>query len=180
MSVETKKKATRNAIAITILVIMLVITTLALILSFVKVDKNDFETGTVKIGLNEGKVIFDGSDNNIEPNKTLVKNFTIENRGTADAHYRLYLENVNGPLQESLNFKIYDGEELLYNGSAKNLTKESPCMSNNILTIGENRKMTAVVNMDKDSGNEYQNGTMMFDITVDAVQSKNNPDKEFN
>lgn len=180
MATETKKKAQRNAIAITILVIMLAITTLALILSFVNVDKNDFETGTVKIQLNEGKIIFDGSDNNVEPNHTLVRDFTIENKGTADVYFRLYLENINGQLQDSLNFKIYDEEELLYDGSARDLNKESPCVSNKILTKGETRKLKAVVNMDKNSGNEYQNDYMAFDITVDAVQSKNNPNREFN
>ena len=96
MSVETKKKAKRNAIAIAILVIMLAITTLALILSFVKVDKNDFETGTVKIQLNDGELVFDGRDSNIEPNDTIVKDFTIKNEGSAEAYYRLYLENISG------------------------------------------------------------------------------------
>ncbi len=180
MSVETKKKAKRNAIAIAILVIMLAITTLALILSFVKVDKNDFETGTVKIQLNDGELVFDGRDSNIEPNDTIVKDFTIKNEGSAEAYYRLYLENISGDLDEALNFKIYEGKTLLYDGATKNLTKENPCQSDKILSQGETRKLTAIVNMDKESDNSYENNTMMFDITVDAVQSKNNPDKKFN
>lgn len=179
MTAETKKKALKKAIAIAALLVMLAITTLALLLSFVQVDNNDFQTGVVNIELNDGKPVFDGSDSNIEPNHTLVKDFTVTNKGTADAYYRLYLHNIEGKLRDSLNFKIYEGDTLLYDGDARELTKANPCVSHKILAKGETRKLTAVVNMKKESGNEYQKGTMVFDITVDAVQSKNNPDKKF-
>lgn len=179
MSSSTKKKVIKNALGITALIIMLAITTFALLLSFVGVDNNVFEMGTVKIELNNGELIFDGSDCNLEPNKTIVKDFTVSNTGTANVYYRLYLENVEGKLQNSLNFQIYEGEELLFDGIASELNQKNPCISHEILSCGETRRLKAVVCMDKLSDNRYQKGSLTFDMTVDAVQAKNNPDKAF-
>ena len=180
MASEIKSKLKKNAAVITALSLMLGITTLALILSFGEVKENRFITGTVDIELNGGKPIFDGSDNNIEPNYTIVKEFTIENKGTADVYYRLYVDQVSGPLQEVLNFKIYEGDQLLFNGPVSTLTKEHPCTSEKILAAGETRVLRQEVNMSKDSDNRYIDEMMQFDMTADAVQVKNNPKKEFN
>lgn len=176
---RTKKKAVSSLIAIIVLFIMLVFTTYALVSSFVSVDDNLFQTGTVKIELNGGKTVFDGSDMNIEPGHTLVRDFTVENKGSAEVYVRLYLENVQGALQEALSFSIYDGDKLLFSGAADEWTRESPCISDTPLAVGETRTLTAVVKMDEAAGNAYQSGSITFDMTADAVQSKNNPDKSF-
>lgn len=47
------------------------------------------------------------------------------------------------------------------------------------LAAGETRTLTAVVKMREEAGNAYQNGGMTFDMTVDAVQVRNNPDRAF-
>ena len=176
---QTKKRAVTSIIAIIVLVCMLVVTTYALIASFVSVDNNLFQTERVEIELNGGKTVFDRTDMNIEPGHALVRDFTVENKGTADVHIRLYLENVQGPLQEVLSFAIYDGDKLLFRGPAKELTKDSPCVSDSPLLVGESRTLTAVVTMDTSAGNAYQSGGITFDMTADAVQSRNNPDKSF-
>ena len=176
---QTKKRAVTSIIAIIVLVCMLVVTTYALIASFVSVDNNLFQTERVEIELNGGKTVFDGADMNVEPGHALIREFTVENKGTADVHVRLYLENVQGPLQEVLTFAIYDGDQLLFRGTADELTRESPCVSDSPLKVGESRTLTAIVTMDASAGNVYQNGGITFDMTADAVQSKNNPDKSF-
>lgn len=176
---RTKKNAVSSLIAIAVLFVMLVFTTYALISSFVSVNENLFQTETVKIELNGGKTVFDGSDMNIEPGHTLVRDFTVENKGTAEVYVRLYLENVQGALQEVLTFSIYEGDKLLFNGSADEWTRESPCISDTPLAVGEIRTLTAVVKMDENAGNAYQVAGITFDMTADAVQSKNNPDKTF-
>ena len=175
----TKKKLIAQIIAVVVLSIMLVITTFALALSMVSVDDNLFETSQVKVELNDGKTIFDGTDMNIEPGHSLVRNFTVENSGAVDIYVRLYLENVTGSLQEALNFSIYDGDTLLFSGNAKDLTKQTPCVSDIPLKRGEKRVLTAVVKMEESAGNSYQNGGIAFDMTADAVQVRNNPTKEF-
>lgn len=176
---RTKKKAVSSLIAIAVLFVMLVLTTYALVSSFVSVDHNLFQTGTVKIELNGGKTVFDGSDMNIEPGHTLVRDFTVENKGSAEVYVRLYLENVQGALQEVLTFSVYDGDKLLFTGKAKDFSKNTPCISETPLAVGETRTLTAVVKMDESAGNAYQTAGITFDITAEAVQAKNNPDRLF-
>ncbi len=176
---KTGKKAVGSIVMIAVLFLMLVITTYALVASFVSVEDNLFETGTVQIELNGGKTVFDGSDMNIEPGHSLVRDFTVENIGSADIHYRLYLENVEGALQEVLTFSVYDGDKLLFTGKAKDFSKQSPCISETPLAVGETRTLTAVVKMDEAAGNAYQTAGITFDMTAEAVQAKNNPDKAF-
>ena len=116
---------------------------------------------------------------NIEPGHSLVRDFTVENIGSADIHYRLYLENVEGALQEVLTFSVYDGDKLLFTGKAKDFSKQSPCISETPLAVGETRTLTAVVKMDEAAGNAYQTAGITFDMTAETVQAKNNPDKAF-
>ena len=176
---RAKRKAVSSLIVIAVLFCMLALTTYALVSSFVSVKDNLFQTGTVKIELNGGKTVFDCSDMNIEPGHTFVRDFTVENKGTAEVYVRLYLENIQGDLQEALSFSIYDGDKLMFSGSADKWTRESPCISDTPLAAGETRTLTAVVKMDETAGNAYQSGGITFDMTADAVQSKNNPDKSF-
>ena len=176
---KTGRKAVGSIAAIAALFLMLAATTYALVASFVSVEDNLFETGKVQIELNGGKTVFDGSDMNIEPGHSLVRDFTVENTGSADIHYRLYLENVEGALQEVLTFSVYDGDKLLFTGKAKDFSKQSPCISETPLAVGETRTLTAVVKMDEAAGNAYQTAGITFDMTAETVQAKNNPDKAF-
>ncbi len=175
----TKKRAYGHIAVIIILVLMLAATTYALILSLVSADGNIFETGQVEIELNGGQTVFDGSDVNIAPGLSTEKSFTLENKGTADIYYRIYMENISGALQEVLTFEIYDQDKLLFSGKPKDLTKDSPCTSDTPLAPGEIKTLKAVVKMSEDADNTYQNGDITFDITVDAVQAKNNSNKVF-
>ncbi len=176
---NTSKKAAGLVITVILLAAMLVISSFALFTSRASVSDNQFETGTVKIALNGGQAVFDGSDTNIEPGHSLKRDFTVENQGTADIYYRLYLENVSGTLQEALIVEIYDGDTLLFSGLASELTKDSPCQGETPLKAGETRTLTAVVKMQESAGNAFQAGEITFDITADAVQARNNPDKAF-
>ncbi len=176
---QFRKKAVARLVAMIALVSMLAMTTYALTASVASVKDNEFQMGTVEIGLNNGKTVFDGSDLNMEPGRSIKKDFTLENLGTAEAYFRLYLENMEGTLQEELTFEIYDGDELLFAGRPETLTQENPCVGTTPLKVGETRTLTAVVKMNESAGNTHQASDFSFDITVDAVQSKNNPDKEF-
>ena len=83
---STEKKAYGSIAAVIILFTMLAITTYALISAIVGVDGNVFDTGTVEIELNGGEPVFDGSDTNIEPDYSAKKDFTWENKSTADVY----------------------------------------------------------------------------------------------
>lgn len=178
-STITKKKAYGHILIISILSLMLIVTTYALVLSLVSVDGNLFETGRIEIELNGGKTVFDGSDINLAPGISTEKSFTIQNTGTADVYYRIYLENVAGPLQEVLEFKIYDNDKLLYSGAAKDLNKNTPCIGDRSLEVGQTHTLKAVVTMSEQADNNYQLQEITFDITADAIQVKNNSQKVF-
>ena len=166
--------------AIILLFILFAVTTYALIAPLVSVEDNLFETAQVKIELNSGNVIFDGvSAAELEPGRSVKRDFTLENKGTVEVYYRLYLENISGPMQDSLIFEIYEGNTLLFRGSAAALNRETPCQSGTPLAAGETRLLTAVIKMQEITGNQYKNGGFSFDMTADAVQVRNNPRQSF-
>lgn len=188
---NTKRKAYQSLIIIFILVVMLAATTYALALSFVSVDDNQFETGNVEIEINNGKAIFDDENLKIEPGYRLVKTFTVKNTGTADAYYRFYLENVEGSLQDSLIFSFYEGDvkdslagtnstvEPVLTGAAAELTKSDVAKGIGELKKGEEKTFTVLVKMKESAGNTYQGGYISFNLTAEAVQSRNNPNRVF-
>lgn len=178
-SKQTKRKVCLTLVALFVLISCFALTTYALAKHQVAVEDNLFEMARIRVELNDGKTIFDGSDMNIEPGYSIKKDFTIENKSSVNVYYRLYLENVTGSLPAVLNFEIYDGDKLLFSGSAQDLKRENPCVGDEPLEVGETRTLTAVVKMAEGAGNAYQNGDMAFDVTVDAVQAKNNDDKQF-
>lgn len=175
---ETGKKVYRSIFAIALLFTMLVVTTYALVLSSVSSEGNGFYMGTVKIDLNGGNTIFDGTLNNIDENGNISKNFTVENSGTAEIYYRLYLDNIQGSMAKNVIFEIYDGDKLLYTAPPEKFTKQNPCYGAEPLAAGEVKTLTAVVKLASDDETTAF-GRMNFDITADAVQTKNNPERIF-
>jgi hypothetical protein len=179
MKLSTKKQIWVRVAAIFLLSAMLLITTYALAMPSVSVIDNLFDTGAVKIDLNHGEVVFDGSDINLEPGYRLKKEFTVTNEGTTPIYYRLYLENVEGELADALVFQIYDGDTLLYEGEAKYFNKENYCEGTTPLLVGETVTLTALVTMRSEVGNAFQGSGISFDMAAQAVQSKNNPNRIF-
>ena len=52
-------------------------------------------------------------------------------------------------------------------------------MVDTLLPAGESHTLTLVVKLEESAGNDFQSGGVTFDLTADAVQAANNPDKEF-
>ena len=102
---KTQNRAWLSIVAVVLLFVMWAVTTYAFVASFVSENDNLFETARVKIVLNEGKLIFDENDFQMEPGRTLVKNFTVRNDSTVPVYYRLYLGNLQGALQEAYPLK---------------------------------------------------------------------------
>lgn len=176
---KTKQRAWRAIIAVALLFIMWAITSYAFVASFISVEDNLFETARVKINLNEGNLIFDENDFQMEPGRTLVKEFTVRNDSTVPVYYRLFLENLQGPLQEALTFKLYDGDQLLFETPMKDFVKDTPFVCNQILEVNETKVLTAHVTMDSVKGNKYQNAGVSFDMVAQATQVKHNTNKVF-
>ncbi len=176
---KTQGKAWLSMLLVVLLFFMWAITTWAVLSSFISENDNLFETARVKIILNEGVRIFDEKDFQMEPGRTLIKPFTVRNDSTVPVYYRLYFDNLNGPLQEALTFQIYDGDELVYSTRMSNFSVDAPFISGKSLEVGEVKEFTAHVIMDPVSGNYYQDTGVTFDVIAQATQVKNNPNMEF-
>lgn len=174
---DIKKKARNNLLVIILLTMMLSVTTWALFRSGIYIRDNRFVMGEVRIDLNHGQTIFD--EINIEPGKTAVRDFTLTNLSPIDIYYRLYIDNVSGSLKEALIFEVLEDENVICQFKIQDFNKENPCVGNDTLASGEEKTLTMRVYMDEASENEYQNGSICFDVIAEGVQKKNNEGKEF-
>lgn len=176
---STSKKLTASVTAVIILAVCLCITTFALVWATVSVEGNLFHTGTVKINLNDGKPVIEEHEFLFEPGMTVKKDFFIENQSTWDVYYKLYFTDVEGGLADVLNITVKDGDKILYQGLAGDLTKEKVGAADDILKLNERRNLTVYFHFPEEAGNSAQNLVLTFSMKADAVQTKNNPNKLF-
>ena len=176
---KTYKKIIISIITILILTICLFITTFAIMTTTVKVENNTFNTGLVKINLNNGQAVINEDELLFEPGMTVEKNFFIENEGTADIYYKIYFDNVDGKLQDVIQITIKDGEKILYSGTTSELTRENVRATDDILSPEEKKDLTIYFHYPKEEIYS-EDLTLSFVISADAVQVKNNNNKEFN
>ena len=175
----TARKLTAGIIAIIVLSVCLCITTFALIYASVTIDNNLFETGTVKINLNDGEPVIAENEFIFEPGMTVEKDFFVKNESTWAVYYRIYLDNVNGGLSDILEITIKDGETVLWQGTAKELTRNKVSAARDELAVGERKDLKIYFYYPPDSGNRGQNLTLSFNLCAEATQTKNNDNREF-
>ncbi len=175
----TSKKLTASVTAVVVLAVCLCITTFALVWATVSVEGNLFHTGTVKINLNDGRPVVEEHEFLFEPGMTVKKDFFIENQSTWDVYYKLYFADVEGGLANVLEITVKDGDKVLYSGKAANLTKENVGAADDVLKLNERRNLTVYFHFPEGVGNNTQNLVLTFSMKVDAVQTKNNPNRVF-
>jgi hypothetical protein len=176
---KTAKKLTASIAAVIILAVCLCITTFALVYSMTAVDDNLFQTGQIKVNLNDGKPVIEEGEFLFEPGMTVEKDFFLENQGTWDVYYKLYLDNVEGGLADVLDVSIRNGDTVLYSGKAAELQKEQIRAADDVLKLNERRELTIVFHYPEADGNSGQSQYLTFDLKADVVQTKNNPQKQF-
>lgn len=176
---KTAKKLTVSVAAIVVLAVCLSITTFALIYSTVSVENNFFQTGVVKINLNDGKPVIEDHEFLFEPGVTVQKTFFLENESTVDVYYKLYFQNVQGGLADVLEVQLRNGDTELYSGVAADLTKDKIGAADDVLKLNERKELTITFHFPEEVGNSAQNLYLEFDLGADAVQTKNNPNRLF-
>ncbi len=179
MKSKTAKRLTASVVVIIILSCCLAITTFALAFSMVSVDNNLFVTGTVQINLNDSKPVIQENEFLFEPGMTVKKDFFVKNESSCDVYYKLYFQNVSGGLADVLEIKICDGDTVLYEGTPASLSKDKVLAANDTLRLNERRDLQIYFYFPEEAGNEAQNLFLTFDFAADAVQTKNNTDKQF-
>lgn len=175
----TSKKLTASVVTIVILAVILGITTFALVWAIVSVDNSFFHTGIVKINLNDGKPVIKEYEFLFEPGMTVKKDFFIENQSTWDVYYNIYFDDIEGGLADVIEISVRCGDTELYAGTANELTKANAGAADDVLKVSERRDLTVYFHFPEEAGNEAQNLVLSFSMKADAVQTKNNPDKEF-
>lgn len=182
MAEEKSSSSKKLAISIAVLIILIIslcVSTVALVIAMLEVENNLFSTGYVAINLNDGKAVVEEYEFVFEPGATVEKDFFIENTGTCSVYYKLYLANVAGELADVLVVTIRDGDRILYEGTANELNREDVLAADDELALGERKTLTISFYFPPNVGNDMQNQYMSFDLSADAVQTKNNPYKLF-
>ena len=173
------KKLKVSMITIISLTTCLCITTFALYFSKVLVKDNFFQTGAIKINLNDGQPIIEEHEFLFEPGMLVKRDFFIENIGSWDVYYKLYFNNIDGDLGDILHITVSQDEDVIYSGFASEFTKQNVKSINDILEINEKKTFSIYFYYPKLSDNDTQNLKLSFELCADAVQTKNNPNKEF-
>ena len=176
---ETARKLTESMVTVVVLTICLCINTLALIYASISIEDNLFHTGNIKINLNDGKPVIEEHEFLFEPGMTVKKEFFIENLSTWDVYYKLYMDHVEGGLSDILEITVKDGEKVLYQGTASSLSSDQVSAAVDTLKIKEKRNLAIYFHFPETAGNQIQDRSLSFDLCADAVQTKNNPKKEF-
>ena len=97
---KTRSRLTGGIVAVIVLAVCLVVTTVALAYSMISVRDNTFATGGVRINLNDGEPVIRPDEFLFEPGMTVKKDFFIENDSTGTVYYRLYFAGVSGDLAD--------------------------------------------------------------------------------
>lgn len=175
----TAKRLTGSVAVILLLAFCLGITTYALIYANVTVEHHVFQTGGVKINLNDGQPVIREDEFLFEPGMTVKKDFFIENESTWDVYYRIYLDQVSGGLADVLTVTVKDGDQVLCSGTAAQLNRKQVAAADEELAAGQRKNLTVYFYFPEEKGNQTQNQSLSFAMCAEATQTKNNPDKQF-
>ena len=174
-----KKKLTMMIVTVVLLSIGLTVTSFALASSIAQVRNNRFTMSMgVELTINDGKPVVDVTDMVYEPGGTYVSEFPIANLGSFDVWYRVYLTGVTGELQDDITVTIKEKDgTVLCKGMMNQLTADKVMTGS--LAAGESKTLTIEFYFSPDADNSAQGQTVSFNITADATQKQNNPDKDF-
>lgn len=175
---NTSRRLILNIITVIALAICLAITTYAVTRRYAS-SNGIFQTGEVKININDGLPVFKNNELLLEPGMTIEKEFFVKNDGDCDVYFKVYFENVDGDLANVLNVKVFDEELILFDGSPDKFTKLKTSTSDNVLGINEKRSLKIVFHYPETADNSGQGCELSFNLCAQAVQAKNNTNKEF-
>jgi len=181
MIIDKEEKRIKSKIfASLLLLIALCITAYALFgENTVTVEENYFQTGIISIDLNGGLPVIEEDEYIFEPGMTVEKPFYIQSASTCKIYYKIYFDNIEGGLADVLKITVFDGEKVLYEGTANSLSRENSKAADDTLMPGERRDLKIRFHFPEKSGNLTQDLRLKFDMCADAVQEKNNPERKF-
>ena len=177
MSKTSKKLKAAIATAFT-LGLCLAITTAAIVMVSLKIENNIFGLGKVSIDLNGGNAVIQKEDFLFEAGATIKKDFYIKNNSTCDVYYKLYFSDVKGDLSDFLVVTILDGNKTVMSGKMNDFTRDTEAVDS-LLSEAEVKNLSIEFHLPETIGNIAQARFLTFDFCAEAVQSKNNPERQF-
>jgi hypothetical protein len=174
-----KKKLTVMIVIVVLLSLGLAITSFALASAIAQVRNNRFAMSMgVELTINDGKPVVDVTDMVYEPGGTYVSEFPIANLGTFDVWYRVYFTDVKGVLKDYITVTIKEADgTVLCKGTMSELSSDKVAVSS--LAAGEEKTLTIEFYFSSEAGNAAQGQSVSFNITANATQKQNNPNKDF-
>lgn len=176
---KLKKKLIMMIVTVVLLVCGLTITSFALASSIAQVRNNRFTMSMgVELTINDGKPVVDVTDMVYEPGGTYKSEFPIANLGTFDVWYRVCFTNVEGVLKDHISVTIKEADgTVLCKGIMSELSSDKAAVSS--LAAGEKKTLYIEFHFAAEADNSAQGQTVSFNITANATQKQNNPDKDF-
>ncbi len=174
------KKLSVSIVSLVILCVCLCVCSFALGMITYEVRENSFRTGGIEIDLNGGRPIITADEYLFEPGMTVEKPFYIQNNGTWAVFYKVYFSQISGGLGDVLDVTIMteDGTPLLQ-GKLAELTADNVPALESELAVGQRQNLKVQFHFPEEAGNATQGESLTFQLSAIAVQTKNNPDKEF-
>lgn len=179
---KIKKRESQIFTSIIVMIVLLIcfsVASAAIAIASVSVNDNLFMTGSVRINLNNGQPVIREDEFLFEPGMRVKKSFFIRNDSSWAVYYKLYFENVEGKLADYIGVEILDGDKVLRSGKMSEMNKRKSIAVDDELAVGETRILTLMLKFPSNVGNEAQGTSLSFDLAADAVQTKNNPNREF-
>ncbi len=171
-------KKSRRLLEFVSVFLSLAVTTVALVSTSLTLEKLPSKQNIVKVELYaEEGARFD--DVVLEPGMTVERELRMQNKSTCRVFYRLYAQNADGGLFPYLQIEIYDGEHVLYSGPISALTRENAEAFDDVLEMDEEKTVKILLRLSALVGNEAQSQGYSFDLSVEAVEADNNPDRLF-
>ena len=172
------KKLQINVFTLLLLCLGLCITSFALSYTVIKIENNFFKTGEIKINLNDGKPIINENDHLFEPGMTVEKPFFIKNQGAEPIYYKLNFTGVSGELSKAIDVTILDTNRLeLVSGKIYEFETDKELIGS--LGRYEKQDLIARFHFPENEGNKYKGESLQFIMSAISVQTKNNPNKDF-
>lgn len=172
---KTRKRLIASVGFALVLALCLCAATYALTTASESVPNNSFQTGSVKINLNDGRSVIQAQK--FEPGMVVSREFFVENTGTVDAFCEVSFADVQGGLSDVLVVRIADGADVLFEGSPAELSAGAARAVR--LAAGEKRFLAITLLYPEEAGSSSQGEELSFVLSARATQVKNNPNGLF-
>lgn len=167
-----------HIITVTILLLLLLLILLTLLLFSPPVSgSNTYSAQRLRAGgclnLNDGKAVIERHEQFFQPGTTVEKSFFIENTGSRDVSYRLYLDQIHGGLADILVVTIFHGDALLYEGTAQGLSAQNAPAIDNYLPGNTRIDLTIRFYLPEGIPREKENAALSFYLCAEAFSITN-------